>query len=868
MIHSSPARAASKHRSRFTLLFLIVPALALAFGHVRALAQRPLGMDVSSYQSASLNWASMKSNGISFAWAKATEGLTVNDSDYTTFMANAKAAGVVIGSYHFAHPELHIGPAGADQEAAHFWGIASNYIKSGGAYLMPTLDSETFTNIYDKASLSQWLHRWCDDVIAYAAAQYVTVKPVIYMSTSHANTWLDSTMTNFIPWFAAWPASPDPQTDAPSSTTPWGYWNFWQYADTNPLSGGDSDVFNGTMATLTNVASGFVITTNTSPPAITSQPSDRYADRGAAITFRTAAKGAGALKYQWRFSGTNISGATTNTYTLSNIQTNNAGDYTVVVTNIFGAITSSAATLTVFGPYTPTFSDNFDTNSGPGWTTNLSSADSRVSFAYNYSAYGIPSAPNSTGGTTKGVKFEANVSLTNVGAVNISPIGQSFGGTYRLHYDLWMNANGPFPAGGTGSTQHHTSGLGTAGNRVQWNTGTADGVWFATDGEGQAGDTSATLPDWRVYVGTTLQATTTGDYAAGTATSARGNNDPYYENVFPALKTAPAAQGLQVGGLDVGTIGFAWRNVIVSKTGGTVEWFIDGLKIATVTNVTFTSSNIFIGYWDSFASKSDDTNLTFAIVDNVRVEVPVTAPGINTQPQPLAVTQGSNATFTVAATGAPVPAYQWRFGSTNISGATASSYTRTNAQPADAGNYFVVLTNIAGAITSSPAALVINIPPSISAQPQDIAVKLTSNATFTVTAAGSPAPGYQWRFNNVPIGGATASSYTRLNVQTNDVGNYSVLLTNAAGSLLSTNSALSLIPPQPSQFQLVSLLPDGTLSLSFTGETGATYTIEVSTNLANWDVLTNVVSTNGTAEFNAGPAAAFPQRYFRTRLNQ
>src|SRR5262249_1784385 len=150
----------------------------------------------------------------------------------------------------------------------------------------------------------------------------------------------------------------------------------------------------------------------------------------------------------------------------------------------------------------------------------------------------------------------------------------------------------------------------------------------------------------------------------------------------------------------------------------------------------------------------------------VRVEVPVVAPGITVPPQPLAVTQGSNATFTVVATGVPAPAYQWRFGLTDIGGATGSSYTRNNAQPAAAGNYSVVLTNIGGSTTSSVATLTINIPPSISAQPQNIAVKLTSNATFTVTADASPTPGYQWRFNNVPISGATASSYTRFNVQT------------------------------------------------------------------------------------------------------
>ena len=308
--------------------------------------------------------------------------------------------------------------------------------------------------------------------------------------------------------------------------------------------------------------------------------------------------------------------------------------------------------------------------------------------------------------------------------------------------------------------------------------------------------------------------------------------------------------------------------MIVNKTGSTVEWFIDGLKIATVTNVTFTSSNIFIGYWDSFSSLSDDTNLTFGVVDNVRVEVPVAAPGIATPPQPLAVTQGSNATFTVVATGAPAPAYQWRFGATNIGGATASSYTRNNAQPADAGNYSVVLTNLGGSLTSSPAALTINIPPSISVQPQSIAVKLTSNATFTVTADASPAPGYQWRFNSVPIAGATDSSYTRFNVQTNDVGNYSVLVTNVAGSLASSDAVLSLLPPEPSQFQLLSLLPDGTLKLLFTGEPGAAYTIEVSTNLTDWSVLTNLVNTNGTAEFNTVYSAADSQRFFRARLNQ
>jgi len=88
------------------------------------------------------------------------------------------------------------------------------------------------------------------------------------------------------------------------------------------------------------------------------------------------------------------------------------------------------------------------------------------------------------------VKLEANVSLGVAAAINLSPVGRSFGGDYRLRFDLWMNQNGPFPAGGTGSTQHGTAGVGTAGNKVQW-TGsgsTDDGYWFAVDGEGGASE--------------------------------------------------------------------------------------------------------------------------------------------------------------------------------------------------------------------------------------------------------------------------------------------------------------------------------------------------------------------------------------------
>jgi len=85
---------------------LAAAALALILAPGRALAGRPLGVDVSSYQGGSINWTSVKDYGIVFAWAKATEGTGVIDGDFTKNENNGKAAGVYMGAYHFPYPDV------------------------------------------------------------------------------------------------------------------------------------------------------------------------------------------------------------------------------------------------------------------------------------------------------------------------------------------------------------------------------------------------------------------------------------------------------------------------------------------------------------------------------------------------------------------------------------------------------------------------------------------------------------------------------------------------------------------------------------------------------------------------------------------
>ena len=167
-------------------------------------------------------------------------------------------------------------------------------------------------------------------------------------------------------------------------------------------------------------------------------------------------------------------------------------------------------------------------------------------------------------------------------------------------------------------------------------------------------------------------------------------------------------------------------------------------------------------------------------------------PFITVQPRGLAVVQGDDATFSVTANSASSLTYQWQFNNTNILDATTNFYTVTNAQPADAGIYSVILSNSAGGITSSNAVLTVATSPLITTNPASQTVNEGDNATFTVSAIGIAPLFYQWRFNGTNINDATANFYTVTNAQAVSEGAYSVIVTNFSGSATSTVASLTV----------------------------------------------------------------------------
>src|SRR5207302_9989063 len=82
-------------------------------------------------------------------------------------------------------------------------------------------------------------------------------------------------------------------------------------------------------------------------PSITTQPQSQTAAVGAGVSFTVVAHGTAPLSYQWHHNSSDIAGATGSALNLSNLQSGDAGAYSVTVTNDYGSATSSDATLTV-----------------------------------------------------------------------------------------------------------------------------------------------------------------------------------------------------------------------------------------------------------------------------------------------------------------------------------------------------------------------------------------------------------------------------------------------------------------------------------------------------------------------------------------
>ncbi len=230
--------------------------------------------------------------------------------------------------------------------------------------------------------------------------------------------------------------------------------------------------------------------------------------------------------------------------------------------------------------------------------------------------------------------------------------------------------------------------------------------------------------------------------------------------------------------------------------------------------------------WNNTNKRGDGGSITYTININVQAGA-VAAPTITTQPASLSVNAGGAATFSVVATGGGTLSYQWTRDGVNISGATSATLTLPSVSASSAGAYRVVVTGSGGTVTSQPATLTVVTAqaPTIVTSPLTQTVVTGARLTLSVDAAGTAPLSYQWRKAGIAIVGATNSSLTLPAVQASDAADYSVAVSNSAGTVVSGAATISVIPAVASRISNVSvrtsLAASQTLIVGFTMAGGA-----------------------------------------------
>ncbi len=435
------------------------------------------------------------------------------------------------------------------------------------------------------------------------------------------------------------------------------------------------------------------------PPSFMQQPRAQWAATNDTVTFSAAASGDQPIKFQWRKNGGVLVGATNDTYTITNVVPIHGGSYSVVAANLAGSVTSSNALLKVFVPPAITRHPLSRTVTVGGKASFTVSATGTATLFYQWRLNGFD-IPGATARTYSLSKIPTNsagiytVAVSNFAGVRISSNAVL---TVNVPPAFTQQPLAQSVVPGPTNITFTSVATGTEPLKYQWRL----------NGRNILGATNAS---YSVTTNFTVNATYSVVVVnvAGTATSSNA-----LLKVFtpPAVVTHPLNRTVTVGGSASFTVAVSGTTPLY------FQWLHDGAEIPGETNLICSLSNIQSGQAgayrvvvSNFAGVSVSSNATLT------VNVP---PFFTLQPQSLLALLGINVTFTAAVTGTEPLKYQWRKNGANIVGATNTSYSIFSITNLSAGNYSVVVANVAGTVTSSNAVLTLLFPRGSSSAPDE-----------------------------------------------------------------------------------------------------------------------------------------------------
>jgi len=325
---------------------------------------------------------------------------------------------------------------------------------------------------------------------------------------------------------------------------------------------------------------------------------------------------------------------------------------------------------------------------------------------------------------------------------------------------------------------------------VQWSVSTDGGVLF-TD---IPGATTGTLS----FVANTSQ---NGNQYRATFTNSQGSAQTTATLTVttpPAVTTQPLSQTICAGSPVTFTAAAS------GSPTPTVQWQVDGgsgfTNMPGETNPTLTFVTAAADNAKQY--RAVFTNACGSATTNAATLTVNVAPAFTTQPVSVTVCTGATASFTIAATGAPAPAIQWRVSTdggvnfSDIPGETSATLSFATNASQNGNQYRARLTNSCGTLDSNAALLTVNTPPAVTTNPLTQTLCEGAPVTFTAAALGSPTPTVQWQVDSGSgfgdMAGETSTSLTFVTVASQSGYQYRAVFTNTCGVANTTAASLTV----------------------------------------------------------------------------
>ncbi len=568
---------------------------------------------------------------------------------------------------------------------------------------------------------------------------------------------------------------------AATGTSPMTY----QWYDANgAISGATSSNYLISQTSTSDAGSYYAIVTNScdnattnnaaltvnNPVVVTSQPTNIGICENNTASMSVTVTGTSPISYQW-FSGVDtLVGATNNTYSINNADTSNAGSYFVMAMNMCNTIQSNSLILSV--------SENPSITSQPIDAVVCSGSSAQ------FSTTAIGTAPLSY------QWYNANGII--VGANNVSYlVSQSNSSDAGNYYVKVSNSCSDETSNNALLTVNEPVAITSQPASVNVCNNSSASLSMTVSG------TNPITYQWYHSSDSLIGATNTSYTINNTDSADEGNYYAIASNLCnsiqsytvslnidasPSIISQPSNTTVCSGSSSLFSIGADGTSPL------TYQWYDANGLITGANNTNYiisqSTSNDAGAYYVKISNScgyATSNNAVLTVIEPL---------AITTQPTDVAICENSAAAMSLTVSGTAPITYQWFLNNDSISTATNNAYSINNVDTSYEGSYFAIAKNSCGSVQSNNIELSISIAPSIVTQTSGASKCVGGSFSFNVNVDGTAPFNYQWNKDTATIAGANSALYMINTLDTSDAASYYCNISNACGSVQSTNKVL------------------------------------------------------------------------------